>query len=166
MEVRSIKFVVETLNTAGVRYLVVGGLAVNAHGYMRATNDLDLVIALEPRNIENALHALAAAGFLPRIPITPAQFADRTLRESWIRDKNMVVLQLWCDAHRRTPVDVFVSEPFDFAVEETRALRREVFPGVSAPFVCLPTLLAMKRAAGRDKDLLDLANLGKAQPDA
>jgi hypothetical protein len=59
MEVRSVKLVVETLNHASVRYLIAGGLAVNAHGYMRATNDLDLVIALETTNIVTALRALA-----------------------------------------------------------------------------------------------------------
>jgi hypothetical protein len=166
MEVRSIKLVVETLNAAGVRYLIVGGLAVNAHGYFRATNDLDLVVALEPRNIESALLVLGKIGYRPKIPVTAAQFADRALRESWIRDKNMVVLQLWSDDHRRTPVDIFVQEPFPFSEEATRAVHREVSPGVPAPFVSLSTLLAMKRAAGRTKDLLDLENLENSPPDA
>ena len=39
--------VVQALNEAGIRYLIVGGLAVNAHGHVRYTNDLDLVIGLE-----------------------------------------------------------------------------------------------------------------------
>lgn len=165
MEVRSIKLVVETLNIAGVRYLIVGGLAVNAHGYFRATNDLDLVVALEPLNIESALHVLEKIGYRPKIPVTAAQFADRAVRESWIRDKHMVVLQLWSDDHRRTPIDIFVQEPFPFPEEAARAVYREVYPGVSAPFVSLPALLAMKRAAGRTKDLLDLENLENLPPD-
>lgn len=45
MELRSIEAVLGALNAAGVRYLIVGGLAVNAHGYQRATMDLDLVPA-------------------------------------------------------------------------------------------------------------------------
>jgi hypothetical protein len=38
MEVRSIRLVIETLNQTGIRYIIVGGLAVNAHGYFRVTN--------------------------------------------------------------------------------------------------------------------------------
>jgi hypothetical protein len=165
MEARSVRLVVETLNRAGVRYLIAGGLAVNAHGYMRATNDLDFIIALDPPNIVAALRALAAIGYRPRAPITAEQFADRRQRESWVRDKNMVVLQLWSDVHPRTPIDIFVAEPFPFADEEARASHQEVHPGVSAPFVSLKTLIAMKQTAGRDIDLIDINRLRKLHPD-
>jgi hypothetical protein len=46
MELRSVEAVVAALNAAEVRYLIVGGLAVNAHGYQRTTVDLDMVIQL------------------------------------------------------------------------------------------------------------------------
>jgi hypothetical protein len=58
MEVRSIEAIVRALNGAGVEYLIVGGLAVNAHGYERFTKDVDLVIGLERENIIRGLHAL------------------------------------------------------------------------------------------------------------
>ena len=117
MEVRSIEAIVKALNDAQVQYLIVGGLAVNAHGYERFTNDVDLVIGLEPGNITRGLHALLAAGYQIHAPITPEQFADANLRETWRREKNMIVLKLWSDVHRHTPVDVFVYEPFEFAQE-------------------------------------------------
>lgn len=44
MEVRSVEAIVRALNDASVQYLIVGGLAVNAHGYERFTKDVDLVI--------------------------------------------------------------------------------------------------------------------------
>jgi hypothetical protein len=40
MEVHSIETIVKALNDAGVQYLIVGGLAVNAHGYERLTVDV------------------------------------------------------------------------------------------------------------------------------
>ena len=40
------------LNDAGVRFLVAGGLAVNAHGYLRLTYDVDLVVQLDRENIQ------------------------------------------------------------------------------------------------------------------
>jgi predicted nucleotidyltransferase len=47
MEIRSIEAIVRALNDEVVQYIVVGGLAVNAHGYERFTQDVDLVIGLE-----------------------------------------------------------------------------------------------------------------------
>jgi hypothetical protein len=163
MEVRSIEAVIRALNESGVHYLVVGGLAVNAHGYERLTRDLDLVIGLQPDNILRGLRALIATGYSPSIPVTPEEFADGSLRETWRREKLMLVLKLWSDLHRRTPLDVFVYEPFDFENEYARAERMEVAPGLTAPFVTLDTLLAMKRAAARPQDLMDIAALEEAK---
>ena len=39
MEVRSIEAIIAALDSAKVEYLIVGGLAVNAHGYERLTRD-------------------------------------------------------------------------------------------------------------------------------
>ena len=39
------------LNEAEVRYLVAGGLAVMAHGYLRMTRDLDLILALDGKTL-------------------------------------------------------------------------------------------------------------------
>ncbi len=51
MKLSSVEAIVAALNDAGVSYLVAGGLAVNAHGYGRATFDIDLVVELEPANV-------------------------------------------------------------------------------------------------------------------
>jgi hypothetical protein len=48
------------LNDAGVRYLVVGGVAVVLHGRLRTTTDLDLWLDPDPGNLERATKALAA----------------------------------------------------------------------------------------------------------
>ena len=164
MEVRSIETIVKALNDAKVKYLIVGGVAVVAHGYERFTKDLDLVIGLERKNIIRGLRTLMTIGYQMRIPVTPEQFADPALREQWRREKNMVVLQLWSDTHRRTPIDVFVYEPFDFAKEMARALRVPVFGKESAAIVSYETLLDLKKSAGRGQDLLDVEKLRKLDP--
>ena len=117
MEVRSVEAIVRALNAAEVEYLIVGGLAVNAHGYERLTQDVDLVIKLAPHNIVRGLRALDHIGYRMPIPVTPEQFADASNRETWRKEKDMTVLRLWSDLHRRTPIDVFVCEPFNFAEE-------------------------------------------------
>lgn len=166
MEVRSIEAIVRALNAADVRYLIVGGLAVNAHGFARMTRDVDLVIELEPSNTQRCLRALIGAGYRLMIPEEPAAFADAATRESWRRDKGMIVLKLWGDEHRRTPVDVFVYEPFPFDREYKEAVRVELAPGLHAPIVSLPTLLQMKLEAGRPQDLEDIKELTRGEKDS
>lgn len=161
MEVRSIETMVKALNRAKVQYLIVGGLAVGAHGYDRLTADVDLVIGLEPENIKRGLNALHSAGWRMSIPVTVEDFANAKLRESWRKEKNMIVLKLWSDEHRRTPVDVFVYEPFDFKKEFARAKWEPVAGKSRAPIVAYKTLLAMKKSAGREKDLRDIQALKK-----
>jgi hypothetical protein len=163
MEVRSVEAVVRALNAAEVEYLIVGGLAVNAHGYERLTQDLDLVIRLAPHNIVRGLRALDDIGYRMPIPVTPEQFADPSNRETWRTEKNMTVLRLWSDLHQRTPVDVFVYEPFNFAEEYTAAKWEEIAAELKAPVVRCDTLLAMKRVAARPQDLADISELEQIQ---
>ena len=163
MEVRSIEAIVRALNDAKVQYLIVGGLAVNAHGYIRLTRDVDIVLALSPENSARGLNALLQIGYRLAIPAKPEEFADAATREDWRRNKQMIVLKLWSDEHRRTPVDIFVYEPFDFGAEAARAHAWEVCPGVAAPVVSLPTLLEMKKNAGRPQDLIDIVELNRGR---
>jgi hypothetical protein len=164
MKLSSFEAIVTALQDAGVRYLVAGGLAVNAHGYLRFTNDVDVVVQLIPKNIERAFTALHDLGYRPSVPITAAQFADAAQRESWIRDKGMQVLQFWSDAHRETPVDLFVSEPFDFDEEYGRALVKPLGT-IPVRFVSIPTLIQMKELAGRPQDRIDVEHLRMRQED-
>ena len=161
MEVHSIETIVRALNGAKVKYLIVGGVAVVAHGYEWFTKGLDLVIGMERKNIIRGLRALMTIGCQMRIPVTPEQFADPALREQWRREKNMVVLPLWSDTHRRTPTGVFVYEPFDFTKEPAHVRREPVFGKESAAIVSYETLLGLKKSAGRSQDLLDVEKLRK-----
>jgi len=156
-----VEAVVRALNEAKVRYLIVGGVAVNVHGYVRLTMDLDLVIQLKPENIVTAWEAMEKIGYRARIPVSAREFADEKKREMWRREKEMLVLQFWSDEHRRTQVDVFVREPFDFDWEHATAPHHEITPGVIARVVGWDTLIQMKKEAGRLKDLADLDMLEK-----
>ena len=68
MELRSVESIVKSLNAAGVRYLIAGGMAVVAHGYLRLTMDLDLILDLNEENLRAAVSALAA-----RLAIAPSR---------------------------------------------------------------------------------------------
>lgn len=159
MKLASLEAIVRILNDAHTRYLVVGGLAVAAHGYGRATFDVDLVIQLQPDNVRRAIGALETLGYRPLVPVAASAFADPAIRESWIREKQIIVFQLHSEQHRDTRIDIFVTEPFDFDAEYDNALLGELLPGVPARFVSIETLLRMKETAGRAKDLEDIRQL-------
>lgn len=159
MKLSSFEAIVQVLGNAGVRYLVAGGLAVNAHGYMRFTKDVDFVIQLVPENILSTFTALGSLGYRPLVPITAEQFANSELRESWIRDKGMQVLQFWSDDHLETPIDVFVNEPFAFEEEFNKALIKPLHGTLTVRFVSISTLIAMKSLANRPQDQIDIEHL-------
>jgi hypothetical protein len=163
MEVRSVEAIVRALNMADVQYLIVDGLAVNAHGFVRLTRDVDLVLQLDPPNVSKGLNALLDIGYQMSIPAKPEDFADAEMKEDWRQNKGMITLKLWSDKHQRTPVDIFIYEPFDFTREYAAAATLEVCPGLPARVLSLETLLKMKRAAGRQQDLIDIEELERAR---
>lgn len=160
MKLASFEAVVHALAGARVRYLVAGGLAVSAHGYLRFTKDVDLVIQLVPQNVLAAFGALERIGYQPLVPVTANDFADAAQRTEWIRAKGMTVMNFWSDRHRETPVDVFVTEPFAFDEEYTRALAKPLGT-MEVRFVSIPTLIRMKEAADRPQDRIDIEYLRK-----
>lgn len=158
----SLECVVSQLNDAKVRYLIAGGLAVNAHGYTRATHDIDLVVQLNPANVSNALSALETLGYRPLAPVALKDFANETLRNIWIKEKGLSVFGLVSNQHPQAPIDIFVTEPFAFSQEYDAALVDELSPGLEIRFVSLATLLDMKKQVARPKDLDDIENLSLA----
>lgn len=162
----TVKNVFTSLNQHDVQYLLVGGLAVAAHGHSRATNDIDLVVALNRENALNAIEALVALGYKPTVPVNATDFADAAKRKHWIDEKGMLVFQMRTGEPLDIPVDLFVAEPFSFGPAYSKAVKAELFSGVTVPVVPLDLLLAMKKEAGRPKDQEDIRILRGLHPDA
>lgn len=159
MQTRSVEAIVRALTAANVRYLVVGGLAVVAHGFVRFTADVDLVLDLDELNLHRAIAALTSLGYRPRAPVAFEQFLDPAKRALWVREKGLTVFSLYSPAHQATEVDVFVEAPFDFEEAYERAVRADVAPDLAATFAGLDDLIALKRRAGRPQDALDIEGL-------
>ena len=157
----SVQAIIQALNQAEVRYLVVGGLAVVAHGHVRFTADVDLVLDLDEKNLRRALAAFEYLGFRPRAPVPLEDFADAEIRAGWIRDRGLTVLSLFSDRHPFTEVDLFVADPLGFDEAYQQRATFEISPGVEAAFVGIDDLILMKKAAGRPQDLSDLEQLEK-----
>ncbi|RMH54109.1 MAG: hypothetical protein D6679_14225 [Candidatus Hydrogenedentota bacterium] len=143
------------LESAKVRYLVVGGVAMVLHGHPRLTADLDLVISLVPENARAALRALAGIGFRPHPPVQPEDLADQKTRAKWIEEKKMRVLTMWNPKDSLTEIEIFVQEPFPF--EEAFARRFVARIGkTNVPVTAIEDLIALKRKASRKRDLEDI----------
>lgn len=152
---KAIEAVLQALNDANVRYLVVGGVAVVLHGYLRTTADLDLVVQLERENVLRCVRALERIGYRPRAPVRAESLADPASREAWIRDENLTVFSMWSQEHPTLEVDLFVTEPFDFETVYARALRVPL-ERTSATVISRDDLIAVKKRVGRHKDVEDV----------
>ncbi len=153
-----IESLLSELSNAGVRYVVVGGVAVVLHGYLRATADLDLIIGMDQLNIEAALATFDRLGFRPRAPVPLHAFADGSERRRWITEKNLQVFSLWNSSMPGFEVDIFVESPLPFEELYDRATRARLGV-VDVPFAAIDDLVVMKRAAGRPRDVEDIEAL-------
>ncbi len=142
------ELVIAALNSAGVRFVVVGGLAVAAHGVVRATRDLDLVAEPSPANLESLAEVLGELG--AEHPVS-----DRLTGEALARPVSMELSTRFGEVH------VFNRMPgtAPFAELLADALVLELEPGVSAAVCSLRHLRQMKRASTRPRDAVDLAEL-------
>jgi hypothetical protein len=132
------------LNARGVEYLVIGGHAVGFYGYPRATADLDVWIAVNPRTASLVVTALRDFGF--DVPdLTPDLF---------LREDRVVRMGV---APNRIEIQTGIDGVSFHDCYPRRALAE--LDGVSVSFISLPDLKANKQASGRNKDLADLDNL-------
>jgi len=159
MQKESVERIVKALNAASVRYLVAGGLAVVAHGYMRFTADVDLIVDLQEGNVRRAIEALAALGYRPRAPVSLEQFANGSARRQWVAEKGLTVFSLHSPQHPMTEVDLFVEPPLDFETAYQTRLQVNLASGIQASFLGYNDLVTLKRRAGRPQDLVDLDQL-------
>jgi predicted nucleotidyltransferase len=146
------------LEENGVRFVVVGGIAVVIHGFARLTADIDLVIDLEKNNVLRCVEALGKRGLHPMLPVAAADFANEEIRNDWIENRNLQVFSMRDARNPLLTVDLFARTPIPFEELWNDA---ETFSlgGHPIRIASLDHLIRMKRAAARPQDLLDLEHL-------
>ena len=150
----------EALSAGEVDYVLVGGLAVQLHGYLRSTFDIDLVLAMNDDNLSRFIEVAKRFKLVPAIPIPLDSLRDAAQIGQWHRDKGMLAFSLRETAAGGMVVDVLVRPEIDFERLRARAARGKLF-GLQVPVAAIDDLLAMKRAANRGKDRLDIEALEK-----
>jgi predicted nucleotidyltransferase len=146
------------LNSLGIDYLVVGGLAVNFHGVPRMTYDIDLMVLLEPENVLKLVTKLTQWGYKPKIPIDPRDLGDAMKRNSWILEKGMKALNFYSETLPIGEIDILIDTPIPYEELRSRAIRVEL-QDEKIPTVSIHDLIALKLRAARKQDLADVEHL-------
>ena len=162
MSIANYESILDALEAAGVRYVVAGGFAVNLHGFMRFTKDLDLLIDLEPTNAARAMQVLDSCGLRARIPVPLSDFADAGKRQDWTEHRNMLVFQVWHPDDPFCTVDVFIRNPIDFDGLWQRSISTNL-GRTRCRIASIEDLIAMKTQADRPQDLRDIEELRRIQ---
>jgi hypothetical protein len=138
------------LNEHGIRYVVVGGLAVIRHGAVRATKDVEVSVAMDDENVARVHRLLAhwAATNPDGTPLRSTKLAARGVLS--LRTRHCLVDMLSAD---------LLPASFDDVLARADVKRIDSVP---APICSLSDLVAMKRATARGTDLVDLERLTDA----
>ncbi len=152
--------IIERMNDEGVEYLVVGGIAVNLYGYIRATMDLDLLVMLDEANTARFIKIVKALGYKPSIPVNIDDFSNPLIRRKWKEKKDMKVFSVYNPKNEMEHVDVLMEEGIDF---RSAFKRRQVIKsgGTTINLIGLDDLIHLKQMAGRERDLIDIRALKK-----
>ncbi len=143
---KDFKEFIELLNEHKVKYLIIGGYAVNFHGYPRYTKDIDFWIWMTKENIQSLIQVIKQFGF---------GSLDLQI-EDFMNPEN--IIQLGYEPYR---IDLLVDvEGVDF--KECFVKRTEAkLDGIDVKFLSLHDLITAKKEAGRLQDLADAEQLEK-----
>ena len=132
------------LKEYNVRYLLIGGYAVGYHGYARATEDMDIWVAIHPDNAQKIVTVLKVFGFdLPELK-----------PELFLREKQIIRMGI-------PPVKLEIGTSIS-GVDFDECYQGRVvdeLDGVEVNLIDLENLKKNKKASGRLKDLADLEKL-------
>ena len=132
------------LKSKNIQYLLIGGYAVGYHGYPRATNDMDIWIAMNPKTAEQMVITLKEFGF--DIP---------ELSEELFLKKNSIV-RMGLPPMRIEILTTISGVDFEECFQQKVV---DEIDGVEVSIIGLKQLKVNKKASGRHKDLDDFENL-------
>lgn len=143
------------LSDHGVEFLVIGGVAVAAHGYVRGTKDVDIIPEPSRANLERLLAALTALDARPEIgDFRPEEMPVQLDVDGLAQGRN------WALETRHGRLDLM---QWVAGARSYEALRAEAIVKDGIAYVGLDDLIAMKGAAGRDLDHVDIRALEEAR---
>jgi hypothetical protein len=130
-----------------VKFLLVGAYALAAHGFPRATKDIDFFVWATPDNSANLMKALAKFG-APLSDISASDFSTEG-----------IIFQIGNSPRRIDIITSIDGVKFDRAYANKATIFLE---GLEVPVISIADLITNKRASGRTQDLADVEKLESA----
>lgn len=155
-----IRGILAELDREGVEFLVIGGVAVGFHGYVRATKVVDIVPAPDPQNLKRLARVLRGLD-------AQIEGAEEFEGEELLDPLDPEVLGLggnWVLRTRLGRFDVmqWIGEDALWEKLSPAAITAEI-DGLAIRMVSYEDLVALKEKAGRPEDLTDLQRLRQAR---
>jgi hypothetical protein len=143
-----------------IDFVLVGGLAVQLHGYMRMTFDIDLVLAMNDENLTRFIDEAKKLGLAPIIPVPIDALKNAAQIDQWHREKGMLAFALREPGIAGSVIDVLVRPDVSYEKLAADAVWGDL-NGQKLRIASIDHLLEMKRIANRAKDQLDIVALEK-----
>lgn len=154
--------ILKALEENKIKYLIVGGLAVNLHNVPRMTNDFDLILDMNEENLLNFVNLMKTLGYVSRVPVDPLLLAEKSVRENWINEKNMKAFSFYKEDENYKVIDIVLEYPIDFNESFNHKCIRRI-KDIPIYYVSIDDLIKMKKYSGRDQDLNDIEMLEKVK---
>jgi hypothetical protein len=138
------------LARADVAYMTVGGVACSLSGFMRTTEDVDILVARDEANISRLLQVLSGFGEGAARELSVADFTDEEGSVRVVED---------------FPLDLFVRMGGRHYEDLLPFVRHVDIEGVRLPFLGPEGLILLKQDSVREKDRIDVLALRKLLPD-
>lgn len=155
----------QKLEAARIRYMLVGGLAMNLYGVPRSTMDVDIVLAMDHDNLRAFLDMAKQMSMKPVAPVTAGDLLNPAVRKSWVMDKNMVAFGLRPPDPSAPTVDVLIDPALDIEAALMRVKAQNV-GGCRVFLASVEDLISLKEKTGRIQDRADIEHLKRLIPKA
>ncbi|OQX21062.1 MAG: hypothetical protein BWK75_03985 [Candidatus Altiarchaeales archaeon A3] len=154
--------VLEALYKNKVKYLIVGGLAVNLYGVPRLSQNIDIIISADRGNVLNIISLLEKLGYVPRLPVNPKDMAEPDKVKYWIENKNLKAFSFYHkkDCYKVIDILLFHNLNFEKSFEDKTVKKVKNIEIYLAP---MDDLIKMKEFSGRTQDLSDVDLLKKVK---
>lgn len=143
------------LNKAKVKYLVVGGVAVNLYGYLRFTGDLDLLLTLNKENLSKMDKIMKKLKYSERLPVSIFALSDEKQMKKWLKEKNLRAYTFNPPKNNPLQIDIIIEDSLKFGSYEKKK-NVKMMGSLKIPVVSIEDIIKMKKRANREKDILDL----------
>ena len=154
--------ILEAFYKHGIKYLLVGGLAVILYGIPRTTQDIDVVISMNEENVKKMNKILKNLGYRPRLPVNPDDLAKPEVVKKWVNNKNLKAFSFY---HKKESYKIFdiviVNAPNFEEAFKNRNIKK--VKDIEIYLASIDDLILMKESSDRLQDLSDAELLKKSK---